>query len=543
MVMQPVLLRIQAEVPNLRANAWIQDDGNLVGDKSSLQQALAIIRSDGPPRGLFLRADKSLVFCPRHPQGDQFPLEPEIKRVSEGGVRVLGSPVGNAAFSKAFVEAKVDELEFLLGKLELLQDPHTQFALLRSCYSLPKLSYLTRTAPPASIMQSYQRFDQAVRQSLEALLGSSLTNTQWTQATLPVSQGGMGLRSAADHAPGAYLVSVLSSAKIIHEVTGVEVVEGGMEDGGPVRLPGGHIAAALPLLNHMVPEPHTVQTITDSSQKVISHTIDSHIHQQLATSMTEVRDKARLNSLGVPRSSDWLNTLPSKALGLHLKPLEFTTMVRYRLGLPVFQAEGPCPACGRHSDRLGDHALGCAQQGERIYRHNALRDIVFQSAQQACLSPTREERFLITERESERPGDVKIPNWISGQDCALDITVISPLQEARVRKAAEEAGSALEHRFNAKMTKSFDSCRAEGIHFLPLVVSTLGGWHPQAIKAITRLGKQLGRHTGRGEDETVRHLFQRLAISQAKTNATLILSRRQEHTAGEVDGDLDQNTN
>lgn len=162
----------------------------------------------------------------------------------------------------------------------------------------------------------------------------------------------------------------------------------------------------------------------------------------MATSLTEVRDKARLNSLGVPRAGDWLNTVPCKALGLHLRPLEFVTMALYRLGLTVFQVEGPCPACGQPNDQLGDHALGCAQRGERLYRHNALRDIIYQAAQQALLSPTREEKFLIPEHEAQRPGDVLIPNWISGQDTACDVTVISPLQKNRVIKAAEEAGSA-----------------------------------------------------------------------------------------------------
>ena len=98
-------------------------------------------------------------------------------------------------------------------------------------------------------------------------------------------------------------------------------------------------------------------------------------------------------------------------------------------------------------------------------------------------------------------------------------------------------GSALEHRFQSKMSKYFEACRTQGIHFLPLPVSTLGGWHSRAISALTRLGRQLGRQTGREEDLTVRHLFQRLSTLLMKANASLILSRTPVHSTQEVDGD------
>ena len=94
-----------------------------------------------------------------------------------------------------------------------------------------------------------------------------------------------------------------------------------------------------------------------------------------------------------------------------------------------------------------------------------------------------------------------------------DVTVISPLQRDRVKGAAEEAGSALVFAFRRKMTASFEACREQGIHFLPLPVETLGGWHKTAIDTVTKLARQLARHTGREEGETTRHLFQRLCVA------------------------------
>ena len=182
--------------------------------------------------------------------------------------------------------------------------------------------------------------------------------------------------------------------------------------------------------------------------------------------------------------------------------------------------------------------MGCSYGGERVGRHNALRDAVFQAAQQSVLSPRREEPFLMPSG-MERPADIYIPNWTAGKDTAIDVTVISPLQHCEVRKAAQEAGSALEHRFDTKMSNYFDRCREQGIHFLPLPVETLGGWHPHAAKALTRLGRQLARQTGREEEETVRHFFQRLSVLLMKGNASLILSRTPTFSPPEVDGDMD----
>ena len=66
-------------------------------------------------------------------------------------------------------------------------------------------------------------------------------------------------------------------------------------------------------------------------------------------------------------------------------------------------------------------------EGERIGRHNALRDAIYQLAQQAALAPRREEQALLPGLEN-RPADVFLPHWQNGQDTALDITVTSTIQ-------------------------------------------------------------------------------------------------------------------
>ena len=59
-------------------------------------------------------------------------------------------------------------------------------------------------------------------------------------------------------------------------------------------------------------------------------------------------------------------------------------------------------------------------------------------------SPFREGRFLLPGND-RRPADVLIRNWVGGKDAALDVTVVTPLQDATMPAAANTAGHALSH--------------------------------------------------------------------------------------------------
>ena len=171
----------------------------------------------------------------------------------------------------------------------------------------------------------------------------------------------------------------------------------------------------------------------------------------------------------LPHAGDWLQVIPSPALGLQLRAGEFRTSVLYRLGEPLFRSDGACEGCGRHSDKLGDHAIACASQGERIARHNHLRNAIFHTAVSASLAPLREERALLPGIE-QRPADVLLPNFSGGLHCCVDVCVVSSLQTQLVAGAAEEAGYALQHRYTQKWDKYGPACQAEGLVFQPVPV-------------------------------------------------------------------------
>ena len=215
---------------------------------------------------------------------------------------------------------------------------------------------------------------------------------------------------------------------------------------------------------------------------------------------------------------------------------EFTVAVKYRLGCPVYQSAGPCPACLRPSDRFGDHALSCGYWGERITRHNILRDTIFSTAASAALSPVKEGRFLLPGVD-RRPADVLLPNWAGGRDAALDVTVINPLQQLTLRGAATTPGHALTVAYDRKMSGAAEACASQGISFIPIVFESLGGIHERAIVEGKKLAAALARHSGQEEGEACRHLFSRLSILLQKGNAAILLNRIPQYPSGTVDGD------
>ena len=86
-----------------------------------------------------------------------------------------------------------------------MDNPHCELALIRSCAGICKMNYSLRTSLAKFISNSINKYDNSLRKSLEEICQSSLDEDSWCQATLPVREGGLGIISACNIAPAAYL--------------------------------------------------------------------------------------------------------------------------------------------------------------------------------------------------------------------------------------------------------------------------------------------------------------------------------------------------
>ena len=156
---------------------------------------------------------------------------------------------------------------------------------------------------------------------------------------------------------------------------------------------------------------------------------------------------------------------------------------------------------------MGDHSLGCSKTGDRIARHNILRNVIFEAAASADLGPVKEERHLLPGTVA-RPGDVVIRRWSNGKDGAIDVTVTSPLASSNVAGAAAEAGASLTKACMRKTRDTADACRREGLVFLPFALETLGGFHSGAVTQVKLLASALARSRGYEEESGLGLLFE-----------------------------------
>jgi hypothetical protein len=275
------------------------------------------------------------------------------------------------------------------------------------------------------------------------------------------------------------------------------------------------------------------------SPRAVSMTISLRQHHFLLDlpSSQDMRCQARLKSLTLSHAGDWLNAVPSKALGLNLHPKVFKVACQYRLGLPVYGRRGPCPrSCGMTSDVMGDHSVGCGADGGRIGRHDWLRDKIFAELQASHANPKKEAPSLIPGNAS-RPADIYVPTW-RGRPTAFDITVISSLHERYLPKSSATTGAALEIAKERKIRAHQEDCHANGIIFVPLPVETLGGWEAEAASHLRDIGRHVAGRLDLDRSTTIRHFFQRLGLILQRANAGLIVDREPlpppAHVTGEI---------
>ena len=269
------------------------------------------------------------------------------------------------------------------------------------------MAFALRTSPPTHTQQATVVFDNAMLEALSDLAGGPLPEWAWLKASLPSSLGRLNIRRASLHAPAAY-ISSLDQLKLLVARILVRVWEASK-----------HLAPAL-LDLATAADRHDWRSIEDVDvplhQRHLTHSIDAS-YINLITEAPDTRSKALALSTAIPHAGDWLNVIPSHALGLHLHDWEFRLCLQYWLGLQMVE-EGV-------ADHLGDHQVGCGGNGDKIHRQGSVRDALFSAAQTAALAPRKEVPTLIP-GTSSRPADVYLPNWMRGQPAATDVTLFPP---------------------------------------------------------------------------------------------------------------------
>ncbi|GJZ38258.1 hypothetical protein Tco_0584449 [Tanacetum coccineum] len=159
--------------------------------------------------------------------------------------------------------------------------------------------------------------------------------------------------------------------------------------------------------------------------------------------------------------------------------------------IPLFPVDAICPVCRKAClDSFGEHAVHCKELPGFKYRHDMVRDVLFDICRRAGISAKKEApvNFLTDPsdgRSTLRPADVLVFGWVGGKHACVDLTGVSPLVGLSSRGFT--AGQAALKAASGKVTKHEKACIENQHVFIPFAFDTFGFLAPEAVELLSRV--------------------------------------------------------
>ena len=422
---------------------------------------------------------------------------------SPDGASILGSPLLQGTAMDEALSLKVSQLQAASDRLRLIE-AHDALVLLKTSCSTSKLLYLLRSAPCVN-HPSLPIFDGLLRSSLSEVCNVYLKDRNWAQATLPVSFGGVGIRSSVDLAPAAFLSSSVSTSAIQNDLL-VRCV---------ITPPNDHFLNLQAEWISVHGESQLPSEANMHSQKAWDAPNVSMALSALCASCDDKNAKARLLASASPHSGDWLHALPISSCGLRLDNEAVRVATALRLGVKVCEPH-ICP-CGTGIDSFGTHAFSCKSNPSRIIRHNYINDIVARSLHR-CETPSTKEPSGLFRSDGKRPDGITQIPWIGGKPVVWDVTVSDTLALSYISHTSSIAGSAAEMAASRKEIKYRELSR--DYTFIPIAIESLGPYASKAASFVKEIGRRCTAITD--DPRETSFLFQRISIAIQRFNALIM---------------------
>lgn len=510
MVLKKVIDDINKELP-LYLNRWFLDDGYIAGKVKHVAKAYDLIKAKGKKLGLFLQVRKCEIF---YPSGSSFKqsLFPKDIKLMNLGIDVLGSPISHPDFINTFFINKGKTVKDILDSLKHgvnTMGSQCIYLLLSKCLSFCRMVYHARTVHPSLILSHAQRFDKLIKECLCFLI-PGLSENQLLQSSLPIRYGGLGLRNISEHCIPAYLSSAKSACNLLKLTYDNVHADWSLND-------------LLVSYNSHTGDAKKVNWSSISSQKSMSNKVDIQNVFLFSSTLSSI-DLTRYTALQGELSSGWLSATP--IFSNRLTSNEFETSIQLRLGCNLYQDNSTCDYCGGHRavDKRGYHGLSCRGGGDRISRHNIIRDIIGDLCSEAAWAPVMEKKYLLNST-ALRPADIFLPAWNSGKGLALDVTVWSPMQPLY---CDSEGGSAAKAAAASKLKKYKKLCDKAGFDFLPFALESFGVLHSSASKFLSDLISRLSARREQAESVTKADVCRRLSVGLQRSISRSVLKRNKD---------------
>lgn len=340
-----------------------------------------------------------------------------------------------------------------------------------------------------------------LKSGLSHITNCDLSQAQWLQATLPVREGGLGLRCSTSLALPSFLASVSSTSALqSHVLANCSVLESTAEDTYRQNWSSGFPDAPAPTAPASFKQSAWDQPgIQSVKSEVWSYAQDPY-------------NKARLAAASAPHSGDWLHALPVSACGLKLDDEALRVAVGLRLGVNLCIPH-QCP-CGLLVDANASHTLSCKLAFGRMARHQSINDIIYRALVAANIPATKEPVGLLR-TDGKRPDGLTLVPWQAGKSLTWDVTVSHPLADSYLSSSAQISGGVAEQAARRKEDKYVELSRS--FLFQPISFETLGTMNSSAESFIRELGRRISSCSNDHRESAF--LFQRLSVAVQRFNA------------------------
>ncbi len=494
LVLQLLLLRVNDKFEGTPTPAYLDDvTVGPLKDVATARSALDFVKLEGPTYGLHLNQTKTLAFQPHGLLESTTHCFPDVKVCSSLGTELLGGALSlHDSYFTESASRKVDKAITSLLLIMTIDSVQIKLLLLRLACGMRNLNYLWRVYDPITLTLPAAKMQSALYMALRSVIvseGPHFGELQFMLASLPSSSGGLGVPLPVHLLQYAYMASQIQTITAQNRLFTSLSTE---------------LSPTVLELAHKFYNSFPEQSSISLSTIIMPHTkkqneMASWFYTELRRSLLEsfslihkddtdfFEKLITLQSASESLSYQWLDAFPNAGLGQTMSNTAYATMLRMRLGIPVFKA-GICKNCGNMATASGYHAFLCGGQNNfRHTRHEITSEGLVQVLRSGGFNPVKNAKVccLGSNNEALRPADILSDGDRIGSRVCNDVTVVSNMcasfsKPYTVGKAALEADK-------KKIIKHKESCEKAGFGFQPFASDTSGVLSPSSYLYLCRI--------------------------------------------------------
>ena len=502
-------LTIHKLIQNLKSelNVWYLDDGTVCDDPDIVYNDFKTIINESENLGLHINPSKCELFFLSGSIDEEIVSKfnaicPGICVTTKEDLTLLGAPLFEEGFIK-FSENILSKLKIMFERLKFLNS-HTALFLLKNCFAVPKLTYLIRTSPAWNFEKFISAFDDEIKDVLETIINVDMNYQQWTQATLPVNFGGLGIRRLQDISLPAFLSSSFGVKSHVSHILN-------FQDTAFIV----HLDEALEKWKSLsnLEEPSSSKNFQKNWDLI---NIQRIIKENL--NFTSKTDVARFKALQCKESNAWLHAIPSSNIGTVMDNNSLRICIGLRLG---------CNICSAHTCKCeslvspnGLHGLSCSKCTGKYLRHVGLNDIIYRTLSSLHI-PANLEPIGLSRNDGKRPDGVTLTPWFKGKPLIWDATCVDTFADSYITKTSTKARKLADYAASLKHKHYSELMSSNNYILLAFAVETMGPWSEEAIKFIDEVGYKLQDLSG--DKRSKFFLMQRISMEIQRYNAACIM--------------------